>query len=97
MEKSELKQAVQTMLERLSKLTFSEAEAFVVPVQECHGNPGENDFYQIDVRLLERNSDRTGEWLKLIVSANDGTGILGVVNNVTGGVAVYRNGSNEIF
>ena len=97
MERKELKQVVQTTLERLAKLSFAEAEAFVAPVQEHYGVPGMEDFCQVDIRLLERNVDETGEWLKLIVSVNDGRGLLGIVRNVTGGLAVYRSGVTEIF
>ena len=97
MEKKELKQVVQATLERLANLSFAEAEAFVAPVQEHYGVPDMEDFCQVDIRLLEKNVDETGEWLKLIVSANDGKGIFGIVRNVTGGLAVYRSGVTEIF
>ncbi len=97
MERKELRKVVQTTLERLANLSFAEAEAFVAPVQEHYGVPEMEDFCQIDIRLLERNVDETGEWLRLVVSANDGRGVFGIVRNVTGGLAVYRNGANEIF
>lgn len=68
-----------------------------MPLQKHYGVPEMEDFYQVDIRSLERYVDETGEWLKLIVSANDGHGMLGIVRNVTGGLAVYRGGVTEMF
>jgi hypothetical protein len=84
-------------LMRLSKLTFEQALAFSSSFQKNQGTVGEDDFCQLDIRLLEQHTDETGTWLNIVVSANDGKGSLGLIPNVSGSVIFYENANSEII
>lgn len=97
MKKTSLQTIVSKKLTDLMDISFEQAEAYFEPVQELHGVPGSIDFYQLDIRVIERVIDTSGEWLKLTISANDGSTRFGMINNVIGAIAVYRQNPNEIL
>jgi hypothetical protein len=104
MTRDALRQQLVREMEKYAALSYDEVESLDTPVKYYHGTPRHSDFYQVDVRVLQRFKSDTEQWTELLVSIDDGVSqggrlsrLLHAVSPDSGSLVFHRDGRVERF
>ena len=94
MSHKERKKVLSKYLDLYARWPYDKFDRMDKAVVEVHGDIDDADFHQVTVRVLEKNSDESGDWIHVVISI-DGRGFLGFTKSTTGSLFVYRDGRVE--
>lgn len=99
-----LRQQLVREMERYAVLSYDEVQSLQTPAKYQHGSPEDDDFCQVDVRVLQRSISAAQEWIELLISVDDGVArggklsrLLHAVAPESGSLVFHRDGRIERF
>lgn len=104
MTQNALRQQLVREMKKYAVLSYDEVESLRTPLKDQQGTPGSEDFYQVEVRVLQRSKSDTDEWIELLVSVDDGVSrggrlsrLLRAVSPESASLVFHRDGRVERF